>query len=220
MKFNQNFEKLDLQGKWQFAFSEKAIQINAIEDIKRNGLSIFDALIPGNFELDLLANDIIPDPYFGTNIKILREYEKMNIYYFREFEFLSKAETDPFLVFEGLDCIADVFLNGQLAFSADNMMITHEILLENILNNGTNEILVAIKPPGVEALKYEYPVLASGFQANYESLYIRKPAHMFGWDILPRIISAGIFRPIYIEYRIELPANELAGFLVDRPTVV
>ena len=201
MKFNQNFEKLDLQGKWQFAFSDKTINASSIKNIKKSGLSIFDAHIPGNFELDLLSNNIIPDPYFGTNIKILREYEKMHIYYFREFEFTSIPETDSYLVFEGLDCIADIFINGKLVFSADNMMISHEFLLESILTTGTNEIVVAIKPPGIEALKYEYPVFTSGFQANYESLYIRKPAHMFGWDILPRIISAGVFRPIYIEFR-------------------
>jgi len=201
MKFNQNFEKLDLQGKWQFAFSDKPINAGSIEHVKRSGLSIFDAHIPGNFELDLLSNNIIPDPYFGTNIKILREYEKMYIYYFREFEFTSIPETDSYLVFEGLDCIADIYINGNLVFSADNMMISHEFLLGNILTIGTNEIVVAIKPPGIEALKYEYPLFTSGFQANYESLYIRKPTHMFGWDILPRIISAGIFKPVYIEFR-------------------
>lgn len=201
MKFNQDFKKIGLQGKWQFAFSEKALPIKSIDDIRKSSLSIYNATVPGNFELDLFSNDIIPDPYFGTNIKILREYEKMNVCYFREFEFSFLPETKPYIVFEGLDCIADIYLNGKLAFSADNMMISHEKSVEAILKNGKNEIVIYIKPPGVESLKYEYPVLASGFQANYESLYIRKPAHMFGWDILPRIISAGIFRPVYIEYR-------------------
>lgn len=201
MKFNQSFKKLDLQGKWQFAFSDKIINASSIENIKKSGISLFDAHIPGNFELDLLSNDIIPDPYFGTNIKLLREYEKMYVYYFREFEFNAEPKTDAFLIFEGLDCIADIYINGNLIFSVDNMMISHEFSLEGILTNGNNEIVIAIKPPGIEALKYEYPVFTSGFQANYESLYIRKPAHMFGWDILPRIISAGIFRPVYIEFR-------------------
>ncbi len=201
MKFQHDFNQIDLTGKWQFIYSSKVISGKTIEDIKKTGLRIYQAIVPGTFELDLQTNGIIPDPFFGTNIKLLRNFEKTYVCYFRTFDFKPKNSSDPYLVFEGLDCIADVYINGDKALSSDNMMIEHSTLAGKFLKDGTNEIVVIIKPPGIEALKFMYPIATSGFHANYESLYIRKPAHMFGWDILPRIISAGIFRSVYLEFR-------------------
>lgn len=209
MKFNQGFEKLDLGGAWQFVYSDSIISARTIDDINNTGLSVYSSHVPGNFELDLLNNEIISDPYFGSAIKDLRKYEKMFICYFRKFDFNFKADFEPYLVFEGIDCIANIYLNGQKVMSTDNMMIAHETDCNNYLKNGSNEIIITITPPALEALKYEYPLAVSGFQANYESLYIRKPAHMFGWDILPRIISAGIFRPVYIEHRTKIRFSEV-----------
>ena len=196
MKFNQGFRQTDLCGNWQFSYSDDLIDARTITEIRNSKMDV-----PGNFELDLLENGIIPDPYFGKNIKILRDYERKFIYYFRRFNYIEIGKTDPYLVFEGLDCIADVFINGKKALSNGNMMVAAETNVKDFLNNGSNEILVVIHPAASEALKHDYPLLVSGFHANYESLYIRKPAHMFGWDILPRIISAGIFKPVYIEHR-------------------
>ena len=71
--------------------------------------------MPGNFELDLHANGIIPDPYFGTNIKLLRNFEKKYVCYFRTFNIIPEDNSIPYLVFEGLDCIADVYINGKKA---------------------------------------------------------------------------------------------------------
>lgn len=209
MRFNQKFQKTDLSGKWEFAYSKSPIKAMNIRDIHNRGLTVYPAQVPGNFELDLQANDVIPDPYFGANIKLLRQYEKMYVCYFRKFDIEIKPDKDFYLVFEGLDCIADVYINGTILMSPENMMIGHEADCSFLLKNGVNEILVSIRPPGIEALKYEYPVAVSGFHANYESMYIRKPAHMFGWDILPRIISAGIFKPVYIEHKEKIRFSEV-----------
>src|SRR5690606_17156327 len=35
-----------------------------------------------------------------------------------------------------------------------------------------------------------------------ESLWIRKAAHMFGWDIMPRAVSAGLWRPVELVVRV------------------
>ncbi len=202
MKFINQFKKQDIGGKWFFNYSDENNDIKTIGD----ALSIFSksykASVPGNFELDLLANGIIPDPYFGTNIKILREYENKHVWYYRKFSITDSGNLkNTFIIFDGLDCLADIYINGKFLGSTDNMMITHEFKVADFLRAEENEIVIHFKPVIIEALKKDYPILISGFHANYQSLYIRKPAHMFGWDILPRIISAGIFRPIYIEHR-------------------
>jgi len=35
---------------------------------------------------------------------------------------------------------------------------------------------------------------------HWESLRIRKAPHMYGWDIMPRIISAGLWRDVRLEF--------------------
>ncbi len=42
-----------------------------------------------------------------------------------------------------------------------------------------------------------------GLQAEaggYESLFVRKAPHVFGWDIMPRALSAGIWRAVRLRY--------------------
>ena len=42
-----------------------------------------------------------------------------------------------------------------------------------------------------------------------EMLRLRKPSHCFGWDIMPRIVSAGIWRPVYIENRPDIGIDDV-----------
>ena len=37
--------------------------------------------------------------------------------------------------------------------------------------------------------------------SNYDGLYVRRAPHMYGWDIMPRMVSAGIWRPVKLRYR-------------------
>ena len=209
MKFSKGFDKQDICGSWFFNYSDGDPGFMRIDEVTSFFEKPLRALVPGNFELDLLSNDIIPDPYQGSNIRNLEKYENKHIWYYRNFVIdESRDLLNAFLVFEGLDCLTDVFINGQHLGKTQNMMIPHEFNVCELLKYGENEILVHIKPLDQFALEKDYPVLVSGFHANYQSLYIRKPAHMFGWDILPRIISAGIYRPVYIEYRSDILFRE------------
>lgn len=75
------------------------------------------------------------------------------------------------------------------------MFIPHEFPASS-LRRGENELLVHIYPCVLEARKYPISAFAYSHKYNYESLVIRKAAHMFGWDICPRIVSAGLWRPV------------------------
>ena len=59
-------------------------------------------------------------------------------------------------------------------------------------------MLVHIYPAALEARKYPIAAFQSAQKYNYESLVIRKAAHMFGWDICPRIVTAGLWRPVSV----------------------
>lgn len=62
-----------------------------------------------------------------------------------------------------------------------------------------NELYVCVKPTELEARKY----MRNNFGVRYNQLgeasSVRKPGHMFGWDIMPRLMSAGIWKDVKLE---------------------
>lgn len=191
-----------LCGDWNLCVlpHKESIDISNIGEVYSNNLEVIPAKVPGNLELDLYSAGKVEDLFFGTNPDRIRRYtEKLHCYYFRKFT-IDSIPGDPVLCFDGLDCYADVFVNGIKVASFDNMLIKETCNIGNVLKIGENEIFIHIKPAIIEAQKYEYPFLVSAGRSSYEQLYVRKPAHMYGWDIVPRYISAGIWRPCYIEF--------------------
>lgn len=203
MKFvHANHNMIDLGGDWHFAYSEQPCQeeMHSSEDLRRNGLAVFDCEVPGNFELDLFANGLIDEPFYGMNTAKLRRYESFHIWYYCNFIANPVPNNECDILFEGIDCFADIYLNGKYLGSTDNMLVEHILRVDDLLD-GQNELFVHIKPAVVEALRYDY--YNELFSANRaaESLYVRKAPHMYGWDIMPRIVSAGIWKPLYLRFR-------------------
>ena len=44
--------------------------------------------------------------------------------------------------------------------------------------------------------QYDPAYTISAGRTNQEAIWIRKPAHSYGWDIMPRAVSAGLWRPV------------------------
>lgn len=152
-----------------------------------------NGFIPSNIETILMKEGLIPDPFFGTNAWN-KDLDYQHIFYVTHFPFIQLDNGE--LVFEGIDTIADIILNGEIIYRAENMLIPHKIKLPRLKKE--NELIVHIYPTVIESRKHLITPNESTFKYNYDGLYIRKPPHMFGWDIMPRIISAGIFRDAYV----------------------
>jgi len=187
---------IDLSGKWQMAYSLTPLDdIYTSQDVADAGLDIIAAKVPGNFELDLHAAGIIGDPFYGMNMTELMPLEKAHVWYWRTFEAPDTSDMDVDLCFEGLDCYADIYLNGQLIECTDNMLVPQTIPVEGLLEP-VNELLVHIRPAVVEAREFDYPVNIKALRPGFEALYVRKAPHMYGWDIMPRAVTCGIWRPV------------------------
>ncbi|MCL2776280.1 MAG: hypothetical protein FWD71_23505, partial [Oscillospiraceae bacterium] len=220
MKMENNHVKIDLCGQWEFAYMDYKDDKNykSVEELKNAGLKSYPCTVPGNFELDLYKNGLCPEPFYGMNpVEVRKMTENCSVYYYRKFDFPKIGGTVPVLTFEGLDCAASIFINGKYAhFSYDNnMLIEHSLYLDSRdfdLHEKDNEILVHIAPAVIAAQIYDYPPNLSALGANIESLYIRKAPHMYGWDIMPRFLSAGIWRPVYIEY---FPEERIEEIFLD-----
>ncbi len=191
--------RLDLGGQWDLYYGpETAAAPTDPGSLVAAGLPRLQAAVPGNVELALLGAGLLPPLEKGNNIYLLRQWEGTQWWYVRRF----KAPAAPAggkleLVFEGLDCLATLWLNGTLLGRADNMLIPHRFdITATVHAGGDNELVVRLASVVLAGRARCNEAIESG---AFESLAIRKAPHMYGWDIMPRVVSAGIWRDVYIE---------------------
>lgn len=203
---------ISLNGIWKLCYyNRNNVFIKTPDDIAKAGLYQIDAKVPGNVELDLLNTGIIPEPFYADNINLLKEYEACDWIYLKKFESVKYSNKQKVILnFKGVDCLADYWLNGQKIGSSDNMMIEHKFDVTDILNCGSENILaVIIRSPVIKAMSKKYYPYMSALPTNFEQLWIRKAPHCYGWDIMPRAVSAGIWRSVELEVHNENEIEEL-----------
>src|SRR5690349_17356298 len=194
-----HMQRINLNGEWQLTYGPQ--QCSALSAQPPADWPAIPAMVPGNVELDLVRAGVLPEPSIGNNIYRLREYEGYEWWYRRSFK---APVIDPGqcveLVFDGLDCIAGVWVNGSLVGHADNMLIPHRFDVRDALQaSGTCDLVVRIESSVLAGRRHAPEPLNSAAAVNWESLSIRKAPHMYGWDIMPRVVSAGLWRDVALE---------------------
>ena len=159
------------------------------------------ASVPGNCELDLVNAGILPPPEIGLNVLKLRPYEGYQWLYTKTFLKPRVSEGQRvMLVFEGIDTLADVFLNGEKIGETSNMFIPHAFNVTKRLKDGENKVQVLIRSVMCEA---QYMTLGELGWSMGDSLGdaepFRKAGHMGGWDIFPRAFVSGLWRGVSLE---------------------
>ena len=141
---------LPLDGEWTLShFPEGEWAVAHPDDLGAAGVDSIPARVPGNVELDLQRAGLLPDPFTGMNIHLLRPLEFEEWWYTREFDLPEDtADTAWDLVFEGLDTLATVWVNGHEAGRTDNMLIAHTLDVTRLLRPGArNTITVRLGSP-------------------------------------------------------------------------
>ncbi len=172
------------------------------------------ATVPGLIHTDLLAQQLIPDPFYRDNETKVQwvsntdwEYRKTitadkNLLYHKHID----------LVFEGLNTLADVYLNGKRIIKADNMFREWRADIKPFLKPGDNLLSIVFHQikPEIDRLDKAHPdedsgldttnALIKGFaQGLKQGSYIRKAAYEKGWDWGPNMVTCGIWRPVYLQ---------------------
>ena len=186
-------KKISLNGKWTLRGKRQMLESEiSIETF---------ATVPGVVQLDLSENGYLPkDLFMGENIKETEKFEDYEWWYERSF--VSPEERrNVWLVFEAVDCIAEYFLNGEKIGESCNSFIPHEFLIDKYLRDGENILTVHLKSAVLESFEHDYTVKLLRTLTNTESKFLRKPPHSYGWDIMPRAVTAGLWRDVSIEVR-------------------
>lgn len=160
----------------------------------------YEATVPGSVYSDLLANGAMEDPYYRDNELPALALMENDFTYEREFtldeDMLSEEEI--LLHFEGLDTLADVYLNGEWVAAADNMHRVWDFPVKKYIK-GENIIRIVFHSPTkfIREKQAEDPIPGTG-DAMYGFPYLRKAHCMFGWDWGPRLPDAGIWRNVSV----------------------
>ena len=163
--------------------------------------------VPGSVLSALLSAGEIADPYASRNaygvLSVLQKDYRME----RAFELPQdmRGAEHLDLVCEGIDTVAEIYIDQRRIASVDNMHRTWRFDVRGLIPEGKGRIRVVFRSPitaSMEAAASASPekkhnAITTG--ALPCSQYLRKAHCMSGWDWGPALPDMGIWRPIYFE---------------------
>ncbi|KAI5785807.1 putative beta-mannosidase B [Geopyxis carbonaria] len=170
------------------------------------------ARVPSEIFVDLLAHSLIPDPFVGKNERAVQWVGEEDWVYEVTFPTPAAAtasgQTTTHLVFEGLDTYATVTLNGKVVLKCDNMFTPQRVNVGDVLKGEgeENRLSVLFESAYLKGRKIveKWPEFAWGcWNGDKSRLAVRKAQYHYGWDWGPMLMSAGPWRPVYLESYID-----------------
>ena len=190
-------ERYYLNNDWEFTIEE-----NSFKQLKQNiGINPrlwFTANVPGTVHTDLLTNNLIEEPFYSDNELKLQWIQECDWIYKTNFKNPFNNFDNGNLVFEGIDTIADIHLNGEKILSSENMFLKYRLSISDKLKD-ENELIIVFRSPVQYALELENKYGRLRKDLNPYRSYIRKAQYSFGWDWGPSFPTSGLWKPVYLE---------------------
>lgn len=200
--------KIPLNDNWKF-------KLNTDSDISKIPKEIIKSLkkwnfaaVPGTVHTDLLNNKLIDDPFYSDNELRLGWISECDWIYEKEFNLPEDytLSSPVRLVFEGIDTIAEIFLNEISLGKVENMFRRFSFDITSILKPTKNKLAIvfhsALRTGQELGKKYGRLDVA----LNSERVYLRKAQYSFGWDWGPSFPTSGIWKDVYLE---QIPSAEI-----------
>lgn len=159
--------------------------------------------VPSVIQADLLQAKAIPDYRLGSNEKDIQWIPNADWEYSCKFKTPDSNANIIDLVFEGLDVIATVVLNGREILSSENQFIPQRVSVKNLLKTDTsskNELSIlfhSVSKHG-KMLEEKYGKRKS-IMRDPIRCHFRKSAYHWGWDWGPIVVTAGPWKPVYLD---------------------
>lgn len=165
------------------------------------------ATVPGTVHQDLIDNGKLENPFFGLNEQKVQWVENEDWVYRTSFQVGEDqlAREGAVLDFEGLDTYADIYLNGSLIKSTDNMFVGYTLPVKEVLRKGENRLQVYFHSPIKKTLSqwetngFVYPA-DNDHSDKRVSIFSRKAPYSYGWDWGIRLVTSGIWRPVTLTF--------------------
>ena len=195
---------------------EKFLLTGTWELFQEQGEVSYKAQVPGTVLSTLVPQGALPDPFYREQEGEVKEFLETHSFVFRRSFSLPGplfCQEHVDLVFEGLDTLATVEVNGQEVLSASNMHRTYRVSVKKYLTEGENTISVRFIPPQefIDSYVYEpereiHAVPTGCWPGNQ---LVRKAHCSFGWDWGPNLPDMGIWREVRLEAYTGLRLSEV-----------
>ena len=155
------------------------------------------AQVPGCIHTDLIAAGVIKDISINGKEQDQFWIWKTDSRYTATIP-MDKSEGNKELIFNGLDTLAKISINGQVRLTTKNMHRAYRLDITSEISSGPVEIEIAFKAPLTDA---EENVQTLGLYPRPYDMpynYQRKMACSYGWDWGPITVSSGIWKKIEI----------------------
>lgn len=167
--------------------------------MKKSGEEYQPAVVPGTVYTDLLQNGSMEDPFWKDNE--IRALEQMDYDYEYETVFDCgkelKGSSAILLHFDGIDTIADIYLNGVALGNTCNMHRIWEFDVTSVLKESANILHVVLHSPTRYIQEAFQKCRTMGDEDAMDGfVHLRKAHCMFGWDWGAHLPDAGIFRQV------------------------
>lgn len=161
--------------------------------------------VPSTVYGTLLEKNLIPDPYFRDNELAATRLMENDFVYETEFSIPNEERNADrlFLRFDGIDTLADIYLDEKHLGFVNNMNRIWEFDITSNVMDGDGDTVYHLKAVlhsptrFIEEENEKCPVGGSS-DAMPGFPHIRKAACMFGWDWGGRLPDAGLFREVSI----------------------
>lgn len=154
----------------------------------------YPATVPGNIFLDLWKADIIEYPYQSDYANQLLWVGETDWEYKCRFD-CQKKYAHYLLEFEGLDTKADIYVNGSLIGTCNNMFRAYSFSVTKYLRKGENVLRVSFRAPVDEMRRRDK---TDSLNLPYMHAYLRKAPFQSGWDWAPDLPGVGIWQPVHL----------------------
>ncbi|KAK9829297.1 hypothetical protein WJX72_005014 [[Myrmecia] bisecta] len=189
---------LGAEGAASYSLADKAWTLS-----NGNGSISLPASVPGYALHTLYKAGLVQDPLFRF-AEIDERWAADEVWTYEHiFDRPSKLEAHSAvdLVMDGIDTVANIYLNGQLVAATRNAHRQYRIPCKTRLRAQGNVLQLVFHPAAAEAARlaaaypYEVPNMRGpGMLPNYN--FLRKPASDFGWDWGPAFAPAGVYGDI------------------------
>ncbi|MDR2897686.1 MAG: glycoside hydrolase family 2 protein, partial [Spirochaetaceae bacterium] len=161
--------------------------------------TFFPAIVPGSVYNDLLSNTQMEDPFWRDNEDAARNIMEHDFEYVLSFN----ADEDVLacekmlLRCNGLDTLAEIYLNEKLIAATNNMHRTYEFDVSHRITKEENTLRIIFRSPIAFMQKADAAYKLDGSSDCTKGFpHLRKAHCMSGWDWGPRLPDAGIWRDI------------------------
>ena len=160
-----------------------------------------ETTVPSTVYETLLKKKLMPDPFYRDNELDATKLMENEFLYETAFTIDEEERSADriFLHFDGIDTIADLYLNDKKIGSAENMNRVWEYDITSLVKEDAADTVYQLKvllhsPIRYAAMEDQKCPVGAASDAMPGFPHIRKAACMYGWDWGPRLPDAGLFR--------------------------